>query len=368
MSVDLDENDTSIRVALLFIIIILFAGLSGLIACISLMILSKVRVGRDSIFKHGVSTGNSRLGGIAIIISLVFGVIAHLYLNELLTIENLKKQIDFILILSFFIGLIGLTEDIKQRLSSTSRLLVIIIILALGLFYVPEILPQKLPLFSIFDHESTFYLSYFMTLFMVCGYINAGNIADGANGLLAIIYLVFFIIIYTLDQSIFNFSMIISLLSFSIYNISTGRIFLGDFGAYFLSSLVALSSLKIYSNFDVSIFFFATILIYPCFEITRSLILRFINKNSIMGPDNNHLHNFLYDYFLSKRYSKHNSNSLTGVLLAISTSAPTLILYINNVGLNSRLWIYLFVTEMICLVYAYSYFSQKNETLKKSSN
>ena len=132
---------------------------------------------------------------------------------------------------------------------------------------------------------------------MVSGFVNAGNIADGANGLLSMVYTVFFLFLYSIDPSILYSSAIVSLMIFFIYNISTGNIFLGDFGAYFLSAFVAFSSLKIYSEYDISVFLIATILIYPCFEITRTLIVRFITKVSLMSPDNNHLHNYLHNYF-----------------------------------------------------------------------
>ena len=90
---------------------------------------------------------------------------------------------------------------------------------------------------------------------MISGFINAGNIADGANGLLSLVYLVFFLVLYSINPSIFYSSMIISLAIFFAYNVTTGRIFLGDFGAYFLSAIVAYSSLKIYAEYDVSVFF-----------------------------------------------------------------------------------------------------------------
>ena len=87
---------------------------------------------------------------------------------------------------------------------------------------------------------------YAFTIIMVCGFINAGNIADGANGLLTSIYFGFFLVAYSIDSSIFNFSVLTSLLAFIVFNVSTGRIFLGDFGAYFLSALVAYKCLEFY--------------------------------------------------------------------------------------------------------------------------
>ena len=79
------------------------------------------------------------------------------------------------------------------------------------------------------------------------------------HGLLSLSYLAFFYCLNILDPSVLNLSIIISLLIFVIYNISSGRVFLGDFGAYFLSALVAFLCLDAYQNNEISIFFIAII-------------------------------------------------------------------------------------------------------------
>ena len=100
---------------------------------------------------------------------------------------------------------------------------------------------------------------------------NSGNItiADGANGLLALIFLAFFAVLYDIDSSNLNFSILISLVSFTIFNVTSGRIFLGDFGAYFLSSRVAFKSLEVYSSEQISGFFLAFTYIVLLLRIFR---------------------------------------------------------------------------------------------------
>ena len=154
-----------------------------------------------------------------------------------------------------------------------------------------------------------------------------------------------------------------SLIIFFIYNISTGRIFLGDFGAYFLSALVAFSSLKIYSEYDISVFLIAVILIYPCFEFTRTLTIRFFTKVSLMSPDNNHLHNHVHDYFLSRGLNPHRSNSLTGLMLSSLSCVIPISLFIYGVSPNNNIWFFLFVIEFLFFCLIYFLLSKKN--LKK---
>ena len=152
-----------------------------------------------------------------------------------------------------------------------------VIIVSAGLYAQPELIPIDIGIFKFFGVNSANISIYIFTVFMICGFINAGNIADGANGLLASIFLIFFIFAYSIDGSIFNFSVVITLLAFIIFNVFTGKIFLGDFGSYSLHRL-SFKSLEIYSKIDISVFFLSAILVYPCFEIARSLITRAVKS------------------------------------------------------------------------------------------
>jgi UDP-GlcNAc:undecaprenyl-phosphate/decaprenyl-phosphate GlcNAc-1-phosphate transferase len=351
-------------VALLILLSIILTGLHGLISLIFLMIISRMEIGRDPEDKHGVSSGASRLGGVALIFSLMSGVLLNIYISDASFYEGLTNQFTYIFLFSILVGFVGLIEDLKQSLSSLFRLFVITTIILISFLVMSYILPNELGIFLSLDQSFREILIYFFTVIMVVGFINAGNIADGANGLLSLSYLAFFYCLYTLSPSIFHLSMIVSLLIFVIYNIGTGRVFLGDFGAYFLSALVAYSSLEAYQNHEVSVFFFATILVYPCFEISRSLLLRFINKVSLMSPDNNHLHNKLNNYFLNNGLNSHQSNSMTGVFLAFISSALPTYLFVNDVDLPDGLWFELFVFQFMILSSIYLLLGKIN--LKKT--
>ncbi len=341
------------KVALIIVIAVLFTGINGLISILLLIGISRLNFGRDIEAKHGVSSGASRLGGLAVFFSLFIGVTINHYLSETLSIESLLLYVDDIFLFSFLIGLIGLIEDLSQRISSLIRLLLILFIVAISIATMHDQLPIDLIIFDQFEGVSKTVLVYLFTVIMVSGFVNAGNIADGANGLLSLIYIIFFLLLYSLDPSIFYLSMIVSLLIFFIYNVGTGRIFLGDFGSYFLSALAAYSSLKIYAERDVSVFLLASILIYPCFEISRSLITRFFGKVSLISPDNNHLHNYVNDYFLFLGFSSHKSNSLTGFAIASLTSFVPFYLFFIGVNPIGHFWLVLFLCEffLLCIIY-----------------
>jgi UDP-GlcNAc:undecaprenyl-phosphate/decaprenyl-phosphate GlcNAc-1-phosphate transferase len=363
MKIQSSNQSESDGVALLIVITVLLTGMHGLLSIFILMITSRLNIGRDPKGKHGVSSGASRLGGVAILFSILSGMMLNMYLTDNLNYESMIGQINPLLLLSICVGLIGLIDDLRQNLSSLLRLVSILAIIMISLVMVPYLLPLELPIFMGIEGSIKVIFIYFFTTIMVSGFVNAGNIADGANGLLSLSYLAFFYCLNILDPSVLNLSIIISLLIFVIYNISTGRVFLGDFGAYFLSALVAFSCLDVYQNNEISIFFFAAVLVYPCFEITRSLVFRIFSRVSIMSPDNNHLHNKLNNYFLNNGLNLHQSNSMTGIFLACISSALPAYLFINENNYSDNLWFGLFIFEFLVLSSIYLLLSKIN--LKK---
>ena len=344
---------------LVLLITVLFTGVNGLIAFILFIAFSKLNLGRDPLNKHGLAEGNSRLGGVAIIISIAIGCCSHLSFQKELSLSLLLIEISPLIIFSLAIGIIGLIEDLSQNIDSMFRLYSMLLIVSIGLYFSPELIPVKL-ISSEFIGTNHFILTYIFTVIMVCGFVNAGNMADGANGLLASIILAFFVVLYSIDQSILNFSIVISLLAFIIFNTSTGKIFLGDFGAYFLSSLVALKSLELYSKQDISVFFLASILIYPCFELTRSLLIRTMRSVSVLTPDNDHLHNYLHSLIVTNGFKKHISNSITGLGIALFTTIIPVILYFTGISVNSELWKTLFLIKFTTLTFIYILFEKKS--------
>jgi len=340
--------------------IILLTGILGLISFVILYLFTRLSIGRDKESKHGINTGSSRMGGLAIILSSAIGILLKMQFANTSNFLTITSENTLIFVFSTMIGLIGLAEDLSQKIGFKVRLILTFAVIIITFAVFPGYIPVNLPLFSFLGIDEYFFIILFFTVFMVAGFINAGNIADGANGLLSIISLLFFIITYPLNGELLTIAIMISLLSFSLYNIFTGEIFLGDFGSYFLSSFLALSCLYIYSKNNVSVFMFASILIYPCFEIIRSLLIRLINKSSIFHPDNDHLHNYINNFILKSGLDQHTSNSVTGVSIALMSSGPALILFLIGVPPLSNNWLILFLIQIIFFALIFIlFFNQK---------
>ena len=147
-------------------------------------------------------------------------------------------------------------------------------------------------------------------IFTLIGYtatLNSWNFIDGLNGLasgLSIIVLSI-ILIFCKDinlNNIDNFIIIniFAILGFYLFNIFTGKIFLGDIGSYYLGILIAWLGVKTYFNSDISAWIIFVLILYPATELIFSFFRRIFYKKSPFEPDNLHLHSLLFNFLQSK--------------------------------------------------------------------
>ena len=191
-------------------------------------------------------------------------------------------------------------------------------------------------------------LLFLGVVIIVVGFINAGNISDGANGLLAINAMSVFVLMYLQASSVLYFSLLVSLGVFSIYNIFSGRIFLGDFGSYALSALMALCCLDLYVSAQASVWFFASLLSYPCTEIVRVMINRALKHKSPFSADNSHVHNKLYEAINRRGLNSLAANSLTGILLGVCFSVVPVTLAVTGLlSWEEEMWGVYFVISVL---------------------
>ena len=94
---------------------------------------------------------------------------------------------------------------------------------------------------------------------------------------------------------------------------------LGDAGAYVLSFFVGYLIIICHSsNPDISPYFFITLLWYPCYENLFSIIRKLKNKFSPLSPDNNHLHQLIYQKFNKIISDKVIANNASSILINIA--------------------------------------------------
>jgi len=327
------------QVAFLALILGGLLGVAGLTSLCLMVWFSHQRFGVDRSAKHGISVKDtSRMGGVAIALFLIIvWLVTVVYPALAGDSKSVMTWGPSFLLLAGLLACIGFLDDLGMPLTPVTRLLASTLILTVGFIFVPDWMPnQFLGFFG--DTSLGFQVGLVAASVFVCvGFINAGNMADGANGLFSGICLAFFVCVWLLTADNFYFSMSLGLLSFFLINVLTGRIIMGDFGAYGLSALIALVGFDLFDQGLVGLGFLATLLSYPCVEIIRIFVVRIGKGESPFRADNQHSHNLLNEYFSNLVKSKTLANSLTGVSIAVFSVTPAVVILLQEGERNEML-------------------------------
>lgn len=242
------------------------------------------------------------------------------------------------------------------------RLLLLFLIAGLCVAFNPDLVPVNMVTWLAPELMNHFWVMAPLTVMFIVAFVNAGNIADGANGLLPLILAPIFLVVYSLTGSSFVFAILLSVMVFASFNLLTGRVILGDTGSYLLSALACMWSLEIYSLHPVSAWFLAALLAYPCVEFIVAFTRRIWKKRSPMTADNQHLHNHLYHWWLKRGLSELVANSLTGTSIAVFTSGIAFLFYLGGVPPDSPEWLFIFLSQTLLLLTAVNVFTRINDS------
>ncbi len=155
------------------------------------------------------------------------------------------------------------------------------------------------------------YVNYFLLIFFTLGFIHLVNISDGINGLVPSLFL-YSCIYYLLKgypdlEVYFQILIIISVTSISIFIIPNflGLCFLGNSGSYFVSILISLFYMELYSHEILEYSDILLIFYIPFIDGLRVTFKRIINKTNPFKGDLTHIHHLVrkdkiktYLYFL----------------------------------------------------------------------
>ena len=292
----------------------------------------------------------TRSGGIATILSLSFFFIIYYTLYS-------KVLYDYILI-SFSVFLVGFLDDLKINIKPLSRLIIMVLLLFIFIYFLPIKIfnidiPFLIPLMSNHIFSSIFVLLCFLFV------INGANLIDGFNGLLTINLIIINIILayinlnnQNLEFSIIIISQIIILLSFLLFNFPNAKIFLGDSGAYTMGALTGLNTI-ITNNLNPKISSFSFVHYYFIFffEVFFSFARKLLQKKSPIYPDNQHLH-MLSFYKISKIYGKNKGNFINSVIINLTYLILIIPgLYLLDDPQLSRYWFFI-----LLIIYLIIYF------------
>ena len=345
----------------------LAGGVVGVVMALSMFFVSSKNLFLDAADKHGISEKtSSRLGGPVIFLgAILLGCVQVLAQDSsVFSVQYyISENVPGYLVVGLLCGAVGLWEDYAQRLSPRFRLQTLFLIVSLYFFLISSNLPTDIfpaPTLQWLNHPLA--VGAGMTL-CVLGYINAGNIADGANGLLSTIAIAVLLVGYLETGSGVVIALMMSTIVFSLFNVVTGSMFLGDSGAYFLSAIMALICVDLYMQGNSSVWFYACLLGYPCVELIRVLYVRWKLGGSLLVADNNHLHNMLFEKLQSIGLSSLLAITCTGLSLATFSLLIPIIGYLSGLlPLRSPGWLLVFCSYCVAHVLLAQYLESSGKS------
>ena len=346
----LTEKDL-VKLAVILLLAVIFYGLTGLIIMLCFQWITLQSYAADAADKHGISqVSASRLGGLAIFISWL-GLMLAGYYNGYLGGKSGGPAgpywIDW-----FAVGCcagLGLAEDLRNNmLSPRFRLFAELAIFAIAIAFWPLLIPIDFGLPGLDALMAVPVIGWFLTVVFCVGFINAVNMSDGANGLMPGIMTIAYSLFYLNTGEFVYAAMMTACGLFTLFNVISGRLFLGDTGAYGLGASLAISALYLFSQDVFSAAFLACLFAYPCIDFVVTLIRRYRAGRSIFLPDNDHLHNRIHYHFQRWLPSKTLANSMTGLLVVAGSSGLALAGYLNQWWLvTSNFWAWLFLFQWL---------------------
>ncbi|SDC21808.1 UDP-N-acetylmuramyl pentapeptide phosphotransferase/UDP-N-acetylglucosamine-1-phosphate transferase [Massilia sp. PDC64] len=243
-----------------------------------------------------------RIGGLAVIGGILLGLVLFQQLFPGQVSANRATRIYVLLGTSLPAFLAGLIEDFTKRVSVRVRLAAtalsaLVASLALGATV------SELDIWGLDTLLTITPLAIVATAVFVAGGSNAVNIIDGFNGLSgsAIIIMAAGLAAVGLQTgdtfvAVLGALVIGATLGFLMLNYPSGKLFLGDGGAYFLGFWVSeMAVLLLVRHPELSAWQILAICAYPIIEVLYSIYRRkFVRKVSPGAPDALHLHGLVF--------------------------------------------------------------------------
>ncbi|MBB6131899.1 UDP-N-acetylmuramyl pentapeptide phosphotransferase/UDP-N-acetylglucosamine-1-phosphate transferase [Massilia aurea] len=245
----------------------------------------------------------SRTGGVA----MVAGVLAVPAYGGLmgyrLALQTETNALILLLLLAALPAfLAGIIEDLTKQVSVRLRLCAILTSAVLAAWLAEAHLP-RLDIWALDGVLHWLPVSFAVTAFAVAGVSNAINIVDGFNGvaggtIVVILAGAGFLAWQAGDPIVTLLALagIGATIGFLLLNYPTGRLFMGDGGAYFIGFWAAeVAVLTIVRNPGINAWQILAIYAYPVIEVLFSMYRRKILRSALVGaPDRLHLHSLFY--------------------------------------------------------------------------
>jgi UDP-GlcNAc:undecaprenyl-phosphate/decaprenyl-phosphate GlcNAc-1-phosphate transferase len=235
------------------------------------------------------------VGGVAIIPISLAAIAVTLILLDIPSGDVIRTLLSIIGLVSvlFFVGFI----DDRHNLSPRLRLLLSLFVFWLATVTCPDLTLQPIS-FASFGVPVLLSSAVGSVLAMLCyvGFLNAINMADGKNGLVIGMCLIWsiFLLFYASAALVPVLLTLIIALGTTLWFNLRGRLFLGDSGAYGLSALLGLLFVYVYNQRagGLGADQIITWLAIPVLDCLRLVITRLLSGRSPFQGDREHLHHY----------------------------------------------------------------------------
>jgi UDP-GlcNAc:undecaprenyl-phosphate GlcNAc-1-phosphate transferase len=234
------------------------------------------------------------VGGLAIV-SAVLSVVLLRFIDDG-TAVAVRTHLGWFAFAVFGMYLIGLTDD-RFALGPKIRLALGFVLLLLVVLYAPDF---GLPFLRFSGSERTWFLDdagQGFALLCLVGLLNAVNMADGKNGLVTGMCLIWSLTLLPHCPEPLLPVLIATIVALAVimaFNLA-GRLFLGDGGSYALSGIFGLLAIYIYNHefAQLRADHIAVLFAIPVFDTIRLMTARVRRGQSPFAGDRDHLHHHL---------------------------------------------------------------------------
>lgn len=191
--------------------------------------------------------------------------------------------------------LVGFFDD-RRHIPAMIRLILCAIIFLAAIAIGPEFSVTTLDIQGLAFSLQLGVLSVPFTVLCLLAFQNAVNMADGRNGLVTGLILIWLVTLLSYKPGFLVLPLLaltLSVLLVTAANID-GRLFLGDAGTYGLGAIIGLSTIWVHRQniglhtIDVAIMFF-----FPICDMLRLIVFRILNGHHPFAADHHHLHHYL---------------------------------------------------------------------------
>lgn len=257
----------------------------------------------------------------------------------LFSITSNSEQTNFyfsIIFFNFLLFLISLKEDLFHNVKPSLRLFLMFFSILVFFSFYSIVFPNTGIYFidTLLNNSKLCQIIFFSLCVVVIQ--NGNNLIDGTNGLMSItnIFQILCLLVLAYISKDYNFIKYLIILFFPlfitfIFNYPSGKLFMGDLGAYLYGLLISVLTIKFFGMHpEISPWYAVLLLFYPSFELLFSFLRKLFFGLSPLTPDRKHLHSKIFNCY-KKKYTAHVSNNLVMPTMILFWGAPLIFILLK---------------------------------------